>query len=439
MQLQNGYTLKNGRDPYLVQEKIGQGGFGITYRAFWKTKVQGAIGSMETKVPVVVKEFFWKDYCAREEGSSHVSISSVTGKELFARFKEKLKKEAKILSRLSHPNIVSVLDIFEENNTAYMVLQLVEGESLKDKIARLGKLDESSALKYTQQLCSALCEVHRHRILHLDIKPGNVIIDKKDNAQLLDFGISKQYDDKHQETSTTPIGISKGYAPIEQYSGLETFSPPTDVYALGATLYTMLTGQVPPEATQLVMSKMEPVQKINSVVSNHTAALVAKAMEINPISRFQTIQDFLVAINDQTAILTPSPPPEPPKKPEPPKIVDPPKPAPKQAKYILIVVGTMLLIVLGAIVLKNGKQKSSVNDTAILFLQQADSTFNDRTLRAKRFDDAFELYKKAKDLGADVSAGRLSYLSTVDSLIKMGADRDAPIVKKLLEYAEELK
>ena len=303
MQLSKGHTLQNGKDPYRIMEQIGQGGFGITYRALWKMKAQGAIGDMDAEIPVVVKEFFWKDYCTREEGSSYVSISSASGKELFGRFKEKLKKEAAILARLRHPNIVRVLDVFEENNTAYMVMQLIEGASLKDTIARQGRLDESTALKYTQQLCSALTHVHHNRILHLDLKPGNVIIDKNDNAQLLDFGISKQYNDRQQETSTTPIGISKGYAPLEQYSGLDTFSPPTDVYALGATLYTMLTGQVPPEATQLAMSDMEPVQMYNPCVSDSTLAAIEKAMEIKPKNRFQTIQEFSDALGNDACSL----------------------------------------------------------------------------------------------------------------------------------------
>ena len=168
---------------------------------------------------------------------------------MMAQFKDKLKKERKIISRLSHPNIVGILDIFEENNTAYLVMEYIEGESLKDKIMRLGKLDEHTTMKYANQICSALTKIHSKRTLHLDIKPSNILIDEDDNVQIIDFGISKQYDEKAQETSNTPIGVSTGYSPIEQYGTLKSFSPPTDIYALGATLYTMLTGQTPLEAT----------------------------------------------------------------------------------------------------------------------------------------------------------------------------------------------
>ena len=295
MQLSNGHKLQAGK--YRIESKIGQGGFGITYRAQWKMTAQGAIGAIDIETPVVIKEFFWKDYCTREEGTNLVSISSVTGKEMFARFKEKLKKEAKILSRFTHPNIVRVLDVFEENNTAYMVMQLVEGESLKDKIEHLGKLDETTALKYTQQLCSALTEVHDKHILHLDIKPSNVIIDKNDDAQLIDFGISKQYNDEKQETSTTPIGISKGYAPIEQYSGIEKFNPPTDIYSLGATLYTMLTGQIPLEAPARSEDDLDPVTHFNPKVSKKTEEVIDKAMNEKSRHRFQTAEEFWQAFN----------------------------------------------------------------------------------------------------------------------------------------------
>jgi len=300
MYLTKGHTLQNGK--YRIEKKIGQGGFGITYLAFMRMTVQGEIGAMDTEIPVVVKEFFWNDYCSREAGASIVSIGSVTGNEMFARFKEKLKKEAKILSRLTHPNIVRVLYVFEENNTAYMVMQLIEGESLKDKIARLGRIDETTVLKYTRQLCAALTEVHAKAILHLDIKPSNVIIDNNDNALLLDFGISKQYDNDKHETSTTPVGISKGYAPIEQYSGIEKFNPPTDVYALGATLYTMLTGLIPLEAPARGQFDLAPVTGFNPDVSKQTDEAISKAMNEKSRDRFQTIQEFWQALHKEDKI-----------------------------------------------------------------------------------------------------------------------------------------
>jgi len=144
MQLANGHKLQNGK--YRIEQKIGQGGFGITYLARWYKETRGAMGTAKSYYMIVIKEFFWSRYCNRDADGHTVSISSAEGKALMAQFKEKLKKEGKIISRLSHPNIVGILDIFEENNTAYLVMQYVEGESLDAIIRKKGKIDEETAL-----------------------------------------------------------------------------------------------------------------------------------------------------------------------------------------------------------------------------------------------------------------------------------------------------
>lgn len=262
MELKSDQMLQGGK--YRIVEKIGQGGFAITYKAVWKTEITGAMGALTTDVTVAVKEFFFKDYCSRDANSSNVTITSAAGGQVFVKFKEKLKKEAAILSRLRHPNIVSVFDIFEENNTVYMVMEYVEGGSLKERIAKSGKLDEATVLRYTEQLCGAVTEIHRNNVLHLDIKPGNILIDPNNNVRLIDFGISKQYNsDTHAETSTTPVGISKGFAPPEQYTGVSQFSPATDVYAVGATIYNMLSGSVPPESMTLLENALPPIPGVS--------------------------------------------------------------------------------------------------------------------------------------------------------------------------------
>ena len=290
MELSNNHELQSGK--YKIESKIGKGGFGITYRAQWSTEVTGPMGKMNTTVPVAIKEFFFEEYCSREAGSSAVTITSATGREFFEKFKNKLKKEAYILSRLQHPNIVKVLDVFEENNTAYIVMAFVEGLSLKELIQRNGKLDEGTVLKYAGQLCDALEEIHRNKILHLDIKPGNVLIDKNDNVQLIDFGISKQYNELHVETSTTPIGMSKGFAPFEQYSGVKEFTPATDIYSLGATLYNMLTGQIPTESIRRIDESLEPVSYFNTQVSADTDKAIMKAMSMKRNDRQQSVEEL---------------------------------------------------------------------------------------------------------------------------------------------------
>ena len=296
--LAKGHRLQDGK--YRIEKKIGQGGFGITYLARWYMQVSGAMGEASSYAVVVVKEFYWSEYCNRDNDGKTVSITSSNGKEMFTQFKEKLKKEGKLLSKFQHPNIVSILDVFEENNTAYLVMQNIEGDSLREIVVKDGKVDSRKALKYIQQLCSALTEVHNNKILHLDIKPSNILVDEDDNAQLIDFGVSKQYSsDMTGAISETPFGISRGYSPMEQYSGISKFSPSADVYALGATLYYLLTGKTPLEATMRVTEDMDPIAKYNQDVSSRLCKIIDKAMELKPINRFQSVAEFSAALEEE--------------------------------------------------------------------------------------------------------------------------------------------
>lgn len=173
------------------------------------------------------QRIFFKDYCYRDEETFAVKVHSETGRALFEKFKEKLIKEAKILSDVHHPHIVNVLEVFEENDTAYIAMEYIQGYSLKYLLEKEGRLSENTVLFYTHQIAHALQFVHEKSILHLDIKPSNILIDKDDNARLIDFGVSKRYDLFQQETSTTMLTLSKGFASVEQYDdeGTQNFSP----------------------------------------------------------------------------------------------------------------------------------------------------------------------------------------------------------------------
>ena len=206
MNLPDGHLLQNGK--YRLTHVVGQGGFGITYRGVWYTEVKGSLGTVKTEVPICVKEYFFKDYCYREPGSQAVKVHSETGKVLFNKFKEKLIKEAKILSEVHHPYIVNVLEVFEENNTAYIAMEYISGFSLKYMLEKNGILPEATVLKYVRQIGEALQFVHDKSILHLDIKPSNILIDKNGNARLIDFGVSKRYDIEQEETSTTTVSYT---------------------------------------------------------------------------------------------------------------------------------------------------------------------------------------------------------------------------------------
>ena len=283
MHLPVGKILKNGE--YKIEKVLGQGGFGITYLA-----EQTGLGRK-----VALKEFFMQEHCNRDADTSHVSVGSVGSKELVERFRQKFLKEARLIASFDNGNIIKIHDVFEENGTAYYVMEYLEGKSLKAMVEEGGVLAESTALKYIRQVADALREIHSHNLLHLDVKPANIMLNRKGQAVLIDFGISKHYDEGGHQTSSALIGTSEGYAPIEQYEAgaLDSFTPATDIYALGATLFFLLTGTRPPKAGD-VMNDGLPVlpQEISPAVRN----AIDVAMQPRRKDRPQSIADFLALL-----------------------------------------------------------------------------------------------------------------------------------------------
>ncbi len=329
--LKIGISLQKGT--YTIQGVLGQGGFGITYKALMKETASGKLGAMEIDVPVAIKEFFMKDTCIRNDETSAVSVPSTGSKAMVEQYRRKFVKEANNLAGLSHPSIVKVIDVFQENGTDYYVMEYLEGGSLKDYIKKNGKVDEPTALRFINQIGQALSYMHNKKhMCHYDVKPGNILIDKKGDARLIDFGISKGYDERGLETSSTPVGISKGFAPLEQYQqSVQEFSPQSDIYALGATLYNMLTGKIPPEAP-VVFNLGLPA--MSDSISATTRNAIGQAMQPRKIDRPQMMDDFLALLDDDETLvdnpLKPEPKPEPKPKPKPkPKPQPKPKPEPK--------------------------------------------------------------------------------------------------------------
>lgn len=272
--------LQGGK--YQVSSLIGSGGFGNTYLA-----VQVSLGRK-----VAIKEFFMKEFCERDESTSQVIVPTEGSRLIVDRYKHKFLKEAQMIASLRNEHIIKIYDIFEENNTAYYVMEYVFHGSLKDMVEREGALAEPRAINYIYQIADTLRYLHSHNILHLDIKPSNVLIDDDDKVILIDFGISKHYDSDGGQTSTTPAGISKGYAPIEQYQqgNISTFTPSTDVYSLGATFYFLLTGETPPEASIIYEDGLPTSINTFKLSIRNT---IVKAMSPRRKDRFQSIQDFI--------------------------------------------------------------------------------------------------------------------------------------------------
>ena len=195
--------------------------------------------------------------------------------------------------------IVRVLDIFEENGTAYYVMEYIDGMSLNDITKECGALPEAEAVGYIRQVADALKYVHSLNRLHLDIKPGNIMVDKCGKAILIDFGASKHYDDESGENTSTLMGVNTtGYAPAEQtYRGFVQFSASTDIYALGATLYKLLTGITPPDAQMLKDGEVE-LAPLPTGVSASVKSAVKEAMRPLRKDRPQSIEEFVVLLNE---------------------------------------------------------------------------------------------------------------------------------------------
>ena len=291
-------TLQGGK--YRIIKKLGQGGFGITYLAE-NTLLEGK---------VAIKEFFFKEYCERDDATCHVTIPTTGNREIVERFKQKFIKEAKTIFRLNHPNIVRIHDVFEENDTAYYVMDYIDGESLDDMVKRRGAIPEAEALGYVKDVACALEYIHSKNINHLDIKPGNLMRRKEDGRVLvIDFGVAKQYDAVTSEgTTTTPVCISPGYSPVEQYSksDVQTFSPQSDVYALAATLFKLLTGNTPLEATKIQYMGLPVAELQEKHISLPVISAIAMAMK-GRHERTQSIAEFVGNLNSDATVVIPDP------------------------------------------------------------------------------------------------------------------------------------
>lgn len=274
--------LKGGT--YRIVRFLSSGGFGCTYEA----------EHVMLQKRVAIKEFFVRDFCNRESDTAHITVGTQSKVGLVEKLRKKFIDEARALTHLDHPGIVRVTDVFEENGTAYYVMDFIDGISLGEKVKN-SALSEDEALYYIRQVCDALRYVHSNNRLHLDIKPGNIMIDTSGNAILIDFGASKQYDeDGGQDTSSLP-GYTPGYAPPEQMSNtLRQFYPATDIYSVGATLYKILSGNNPVDVhSRISGDELEPLP---ATVSERTKAAIEAALQLSRKSRPQSIDEFLALL-----------------------------------------------------------------------------------------------------------------------------------------------
>lgn len=282
-------TLLHG-GTYKIEKILGQGSFGITYLAEHTN-----LGKK-----VAIKEFFMKELNSRGEDGS---ITGMSDSSLSQNYCQKFKKEAINLSRLDHPNIVRVTDSFSENGTFYYVMDFIEGQNLNDYI-KSHYIDEAEAVSIIKSVADALIYMHEEKhMLHLDLKPGNVMRRESDgHIFLIDFGLSKHYSTDGQPETSTTIGLgTAGYAPIEQGNKAKNgeFRPTIDVYALGATFYKLLTRETPPPASDLVSDDELLENKLREKgVSDNLIEIVTEAMCPNVRKRTQSVREFRDALTD---------------------------------------------------------------------------------------------------------------------------------------------
>ena len=271
---------------YRIDAMLGAGGMGAVYHA-WDARLS---------VPVALKEMI------PQPGLDPTALTQL---------RHQFQREANVLARLHHPHLVRVTDFFEEWSNVYLVMDFVAGESLADRIRRLGPLPEAEVVAWAGQLLGALGYCHEQGILHRDVKPQNIIIRPDGRAVLVDFGLVKLWDPNDPRTRTAMRGMgTPEYAPPEQYEAEAGHTDPrSDVYSLGATLYHALAGKAPPTAT-LRMANPErfvPVRQLNPRVSPKTEAVVLKAMELARSQRWQNVEAMAQALGSEPAAAPPRP------------------------------------------------------------------------------------------------------------------------------------
>lgn len=281
--LPDGTLLQGGK--YRIVKFIGAGGFGCTYEAVFEL-----LGER-----VAIKEFFPHELCNRD-ATGRMSVGTDSRVEFVSRLRKKFVDEARTLFNYKDiDGVVKVTDVFEENSTSYFVMDFIDGKSLQNVIKYHGPMLEEEALRIISEAGRALQKVHDRGCLHLDLKPDNIMLDAGGHPILIDFGVSKQYTSEDGCNTSTLMGCTPGYAPLEQLKGnVRAFTPATDIYAFGATLYALLTGKTPPDASDLLND--EAILEFPSGISVSTRNAIKAAMQSKVKDRPSSVDAFLALI-----------------------------------------------------------------------------------------------------------------------------------------------
>lgn len=380
-------TVLQGATAYRIERVLGAGGFGITYLA----SITMRVGNLNVKAHVAIKEHFIGDQCERA-GDSHTVVCPGTdaSRALVAGSLRDFVSEARRLAEYGagHGNIVKVNEIFEINGTAYYVMEYLQGESLDAYIKRNGPLGEDEIRSLVFPVVDAVAYLHARRLTHLDIKPANIMLgaDGDGNVRpvLIDFGLSKHYNADGSATSTVnTMACSDGYAPAEQYSGIRTFSPTADVYALGATILAAATGRTPTAANDWPAGEPEAtIAGLGLGVTMRTA--IAKAMAMRKFDRYPDAGALLAALGGKEAVKTrllthpesepgtTKPFPEPLSSPKPLSEIPAPTPKANRKPLLFGLVGLLVLVVAGiAVFSSKGDGLATVAPDTLAVVEEA--------------------------------------------------------------------
>lgn len=283
-------------DRYIIGTVVGFGGFGVLYRA-WDRKLEHM---------VAIKEYYPAGMVTRIPGQKEVILYTGKKHDEYKNGLTRFLDEARNTARFSsNPNIVNVFDFFEENGTAYMVMEFLEGVSLKEYISRAGgRLPWQQAVEIGLCIIDALKDVHGAKILHRDLSPDNVFMCDDGKIKLLDFGAARFTGLDDEKTRT--IVLKMGFAPPEQYRSKSQQGPYTDIYALGATLYRAITGQTPDESVNRQDSinhnegdTLKPMSQFVEGIPDYLDNAVLRAMALEPTLRFQNVQQMADALQNK--------------------------------------------------------------------------------------------------------------------------------------------
>lgn len=280
------FTILSGK--YLVGKVIGEGGFGITYIGF----------NLDTELPVAIKEYFPSELATRDiTAGNALSIFAGESQQLYKEGLEKYLREARNLTMFSDlPGIVTVKDFFYENETAYIIMEYINGITLKQHLIKVGgRMSQSEVTKMMKPVLESMIKIHETGMIHRDISPDNIMITKNNQIKLTDFGAARVCNGEDNKSIT--VVLKRGYAPEEQYRVKGVQGPWTDVYALCATMYKMITGITPQEALErIIEDNVEPLSKFDKDIWPEIDYAIMKGLSLRAQDRFQNVGELVDAL-----------------------------------------------------------------------------------------------------------------------------------------------